>query len=230
MQNLGRCYSVLDCLCIGVDRFIRLHWLQQDALHQDDCHHDWPITENACADLHQVVPEHTLDDDSRRCSAHYMRVNHAGEVCAQALYYGQAVAARSQQLRGHFFQAAQEEAAHLTWCRQRLSALHSHVSYLQPVWYIGAWCIGVVAGLAGDRWSLGFMMATERQVTAHLTDHLYRLPASDQQSRAIVQQMRAEEAAHADRALTAGAKELPWLVQRWMCLTAKVMTTLAYWI
>ena len=156
-----------------------------------------------------------------------MRVNHSGEVCAQALYQAQAITARSDVVRQTMQTAANEENDHLSWCEERLDQLGSHKSYLNPVWYCGSFMIGTLFGFIGDRWNLGFLAETERQVVKHLESHLEKLPVDDYKSRAIVEQMRNDEAHHATRAVQAGAEELPRLVKRMMALTAKVMTTTA---
>jgi ubiquinone biosynthesis monooxygenase Coq7 len=159
-----------------------------------------------------------------------MRVDHVGEVCAQALYQSQALASRTPALRAHFERAAQEELDHLAWTRERLDQLGDRVSLLTPLWYAGAFAIGSVAGLAGDRLSLGFVVETERQVEQHLASHLDRLPAHDTASRAIVAQMKEEEARHADEAIAAGARPLPAPVKAVMRLAARVMTATAHYI
>ncbi|MCX2861399.1 2-polyprenyl-3-methyl-6-methoxy-1,4-benzoquinone monooxygenase [Paucibacter sp. PLA-PC-4] len=169
-----------------------------------------------------------MSEAERRQSAALMRVNHVGEVCAQALYQSQALVCRNEQLRAHFHEAAAEEIDHLAWTRDRLQDLNSHASYLNPLWYSGAFALGALAGLAGDRVSLGFVVETERQVEQHLAGHLQRLPASDATSRAIVEQMKLDEARHAEEALAAGASELPAPVRRLMRLAAKVMTVTAH--
>lgn len=169
-----------------------------------------------------------MSEAERRLSAALMRVNHVGEVCAQALYQSQALVCRNEQLRAHFHEAAAEEIDHLAWTRDRLQDLNSHTSYLNPLWYSGAFALGALAGLAGDRVSLGFVVETERQVEQHLATHLQRLPASDATSRAIVEQMKLDEARHAEEALAAGASELPAPVRRLMRLAAKVMTVTAH--
>lgn len=166
-------------------------------------------------------------NESRQAGA-LMRVNHVGEICAQALYQSQALFSRSDELRQHFEHAAQEELDHLAWTAERVDALGTHTSHLAPLWWAGAFAWGSLAGLAGDRWSLGFVVETERQVEAHLASHLDRLPADDAASRAIVDQMRREEAEHADAALAAGARPLPAPVQSLMRVAAKVMTTVAH--
>lgn len=157
-----------------------------------------------------------------------MRVNHVGEICAQALYQSQALFSREEKLRQHFEQSACEELDHLAWTAERIAELGGHTSHLAPLWWAGAFAWGSLAGLAGDRWSLGFVVETERQVEAHLASHLDRLPEADIASRAIVDQMRREEAAHADAALAAGAAPLPAPIPELMRAAAKVMTTVAH--
>jgi len=169
-----------------------------------------------------------LDDRERRRSAGLMRVNHTGEVCAQALYQGQALTARLPQVREKMEQASQEENDHLVWCEGRIKELGSHTSYLNPLWYLGSFAMGAAAGLAGDRWSLGFVAETEHQVVDHLNDHLERLPPQDEKSRAIIEEMRDDEGHHATVALEAGGVELPRPIRRLMALTSKVMTRTAY--
>jgi 3-demethoxyubiquinol 3-hydroxylase len=171
-----------------------------------------------------------LDDAQRRESAALMRVNHAGEVAAQALYHGQALLARSAATRELLLKAAAEEADHLGWCEQRLRELGSGPSLLTPLWYAGSFAIGAVAASFGDAASLGFVAETERQVEGHLDEHLRRLPSADGASRAVVAAMRNDEIAHADKARAAGAVELPGIVGDLMRGTAKVMTGTAYWI
>lgn len=168
-----------------------------------------------------------LSDDERARAGALMRVNHVGEVCAQALYSAQALVTHDPQLRKQFEQAAREETDHLAWTQQRLQQLGARASLLNPLWYGGAFAIGLLAGRAGDAASLGFLVETERQVERHLEGHLDRLPAQDSASRAIVEQMRDDEARHANAAQTAGAMTLP-LPLRWaMKAAAKVMTTTA---
>jgi 3-demethoxyubiquinol 3-hydroxylase len=171
-----------------------------------------------------------LPRDHAQLSGALMRVNHVGEVCAQALYQSQALTSRNPILRAHFEHAANEELDHLAWTHQRLKELGSRASYLTPIWYGGAFTIGALAGLAGDRISLGFVVETERQVEQHLAGHLQRLPAEDERSRAIVAQMKEEEARHADEALAAGAQPLPAPVKRLMRLAAGAMTRTAHHI
>lgn len=169
-----------------------------------------------------------LDDDERRHAAGLMRINHVGEVCAQALYVGQASVARDTATRGHLLQAAQEETDHLAWCAQRLRELDSHPSLFNPLWYAGSYAIGIAAGLRGDGWNLGFVVETERQVEAHIDEHLAALPAADARSRAILRVMKADEARHADHAEAAGARLLPAPLPQAMALASKVMKTVAY--
>lgn len=169
-----------------------------------------------------------LNEAERRLAAGLMRINHTGEVCAQALYAGQAATARSDEVRDKMAEAAEEEEDHLAWCAQRLDELASRPSLFNPIWYAGSFSIGAAAGLAGDPWSLGFVEATERQVEAHLGEHLDRLPPQDDRSRAIVSQMKEDEARHAQMALDHGAQILPAPVQRLMSLTAGIMKAIAY--
>ena len=157
-----------------------------------------------------------------------MRVNHVGEVCAQALYAAQALSTKDPALRQHFVAASQEEGDHLAWTRQRLDELGARPSLLNPLWYAGAFGLGLLAGRLGDRVSLGFLVETERQVEAHLADHMERLPQADHESRAIVAQMKDDEARHAVEALSAGALELPAPVKLLMRSAARVMTTVAH--
>lgn len=177
------------------------------------------------------VPGQPLQEAERQLAASLMRVNHVGEVCAQALYTGQALVTRDPALKAHFEAAAREETDHLAWTEQRLRELGDRTSLLNPLWYAGALGIGLVAGrLGGDRVSLGFVVETERQVEQHLESHLDRLPAEDHASRAIVSQMKDDEARHALQAQQAGAAELPAPVRWAMRAAAKVMTTTAHHI
>lgn len=173
-------------------------------------------------------PTEALSDAEKSLSGALMRVNHVGEVCAQALYTAQALATGNSQLRAQFEQASAEETDHLAWTRQRLDALGAHPSLLNPLWYAGAFGLGLIAGRLGDLVSLGFVVETERQVEAHLDSHLSLLPESDLASRAIVVQMKEDEARHAQNAQNAGAMPLPAPIQGLMRLAAKVMTTVAH--
>ncbi|WP_198086365.1 2-polyprenyl-3-methyl-6-methoxy-1,4-benzoquinone monooxygenase [Variovorax sp. E3] len=169
-----------------------------------------------------------LSEAERREAGALMRVNHVGEVCAQALYTAQAAVARDPALRAHFIEASHEETDHLAWTRQRLDDLGARPSLLNPVWYAGAFGLGLVAGRLGDPWSLGFVAETERQVEAHLDSHLDRLPLADSASRAVVEQMKVDEARHAAQAVDAGAAELPAPAKALMRMASRVMTTLAH--
>jgi len=171
-----------------------------------------------------------LTDHERREAAALMRVNHTGEVAAQALYHGQAFVARSEQTREMLLKAGREETDHLAWCESRLSELQSRPSFLNPIWYAGSFAIGALAATFGDRISLGFVSETERQVEGHLDSHLARLPAQDLRSRAIVEAMRADEIEHGAAARSAGGAELPAPARALMKHTARVMTHTAYWI
>lgn len=174
------------------------------------------------------APERLADDVSRRHVAGLMRVNHVGEVCAQALYQGQALTARTDASREVLERAAEEEVEHLAWTLHRIEELGGRTSLLNPLWYGGAFAIGVAAGLAGDRWSLGFVAETERQVGAHLDGHLRRTNPDDLRSRAILEQMSRDEAGHADQATRLGGAELPLPARIAMKVAAKVMTAVAY--
>lgn len=191
-------------------------------------HHPARPTPRPAAAPPEAAP---LDESERRLAASLMRVNHVGEVCAQALYVGQALVTRDPALKAHFEAAAREEVDHLAWTEERLRELGSRTSLLNPLWYAGALAIGMVAGkVGGDKVSLGFVVETERQVEQHLEGHLGRLPAQDQASRAIVEQMKVDEVKHADQAQRAGAVELPAPVRLAMRAAAKVMTTTAHYI
>ncbi len=175
-----------------------------------------------------VAEDDGLDDEARRLSGALMRVNHVGEVCAQALYQAQALTARTQELRQQMDRAAREETDHLAWTQQRLGELGDRPSLLNPLWYAGAFGIGLLAGRLGDSTSLGFVVETERQVERHLAGHLDRLPLADERSRGIVQRMKEDEARHADDAQAAGAAVLPAPVRWLMRGAARVMTTTAH--
>lgn len=174
------------------------------------------------------VPDAPMAPGEREHAAGLMRVNHAGEVAAQGLYQGHAAVARSAAIAAHMREAADEELDHLRWCEQRLDELGAASSRLRPLWYTGAFAIGALSGALGDRWSLGFVEETERQVEEHLTGHLERLPRSDARSRAILERMRLEEQQHGFRAIAAGARKLPHSVRHLMRLCAKVMTGTSY--
>jgi ubiquinone biosynthesis monooxygenase Coq7 len=174
------------------------------------------------------VGEAELDDAERRHAAGLMRINHTGEVCAQALYLGQAALARNADNREHLLHAAAEETDHLAWCTQRLQQLDSRPSLLNPLWYLGSYAIGAAAALAGDPVSLGFVVETERQVEAHLAEHLEKLPTQDERSRAVLTQMQADEIRHAQAAQQRGGVELPFPLPQLMHFSSTIMKTVAY--
>lgn len=211
-----RHYTAIDQLLINVDKALRTAF-------------NAPVN-SARPNPADGHPEAALNDNERRVAAGLMRVNHAGEVSAQALYQGQGLTAKIPNARERMERAAAEENDHLAWCEQRLKELASRTSLLSPLWYAGSFAIGAAAGLAGDKWSLGFVVETERQVERHLDQHLARLPEHDRKSRAILEQMKEEEQQHASTALAAGAAELPAPLKRLMQLTSKLMTTTAYYI
>src|SRR5579863_5129967 len=177
-----------------------------------------------------AVASAPLPEAERRVSAALMRVNHAGELAAQALYHGQALVARSRSTRAMLLSAARSESDHLAWCEARLKELAARPSLLNPLWYAGSFTIGALAGLLGDRASLGFVAETERQVEGHLDEHLGRLPESDTRSRAILETMRSEEIAHGAAASAAGGTRLPPPLPALMRATARIMTRTAYWL
>lgn len=176
------------------------------------------------------IPDAHLDDAEKTHAAALMRVNHTGEICAQALYQGQAWTARDPDVQRRLGLAAQEETEHLAWTAHRVHELGGHLSVLNPLWYGGALAMGAVAGLMGDKWNLGFLAETEKQVGQHLQSHLEKLPVQDEKSRAIVTQMAEDEAAHADMAVELGGAELPQPVQWAMKLNGKLMTSTVYWV
>ena len=206
-------------------------WLDQALIHLEGGLRTLTVTKAAIRPNPAAnIPEAPLSTKQKNHSAGLMRVNHVGEVCAQALYQGQALTARSTPIKTQMQQCAAEEVDHLAWCYERLRELNSHTSYLNPLWYSGALCMGIAAGLAGDQWNLGFVAETERQVTEHLQNHLQRLDHDDKKSLAIVGQMQQDEKQHALAATKAGAKELPMVIKTMMKMAATCMTTTAYWI
>jgi ubiquinone biosynthesis monooxygenase Coq7 len=215
-ETKTRQYSALDHLIMNFDQAIRT--LAGQPL----------VTERGNpADEHE---EHELTPDQQTEAVRLMRINHAGEVAAQALYQGQALSARLGEVRARMERAAEEENDHLEWCEQRIKALGGRTSYLNPFWYLGSFAIGAMAGAIGDKWSLGFVAETEKQVIEHLQDHLERLPAQDEKSRAVLEQMAIDEAQHGAMAKAAGGAELPAPVRRLMRLTSQVMTGTSYWV
>lgn len=211
-----RLLSPIDRLLAGVNNALRT--IAAPATHT--------ARQNPAAD----IADADLSNEERSHSAGLMRVNHAGEIAAQGLYQGHAAVARDLATEQQMQKAANEEFDHLAWCEQRLAELNESPSRLSPLWYAGAFAIGAASGVLGDRWSLGFIAETEKQVCAHLESHLDRLPDDDVKSRAIVEKMRDEEQQHGDNAVDAGAAQLPEPIQRLMQLTAKVMTRTAYWL
>ncbi len=171
----------------------------------------------------------TLSEAEQDHSARLMRINHAGEIAAQGLYHGQALTARNKETAEHMRHSAHEESDHLAWCEQRLRQLGGRTSLLAPLWYAGSFAIGTAAGLAGDRWSLGFVKETEDQVVRHLDSHLAKAPVRDKTTLAIIEQIKRDETEHASAAERAGGRELPQPVKSLMRMTAKVMTTTAYY-
>lgn len=221
MKNHSRQYTMLDQLCLALDKKLKQFTVQKH-------YSKTAIVERANPAAH--IAEAQLTKAERCHAAGLMRVNHVGEVCAQALYKGQAITARLDATREAMQQAANEELDHLRWCAQRVVELGSHTSLLNPLWYTGAFTIGFVAGAVGDQWSLGFVAETEKQVVVHLEEHMQKLPEADNKSQAIVKQMRDDEAEHADMAVAAGAADLPVIIKRLMRLNAKIMTATAYYI
>lgn len=213
---MERRYSFSDRLCIALDQAIKT--LSNQAK-----------TTGAPFPAEGIL-ESLTDEKARRTAACLMRVNHAGEICAQALYHGQGMVSRSHEIKAKMNTAAIEEGDHLVWCERRLSELNSHTSYLNPLWYMGSICIGVMAGMIGDHWSLGFVAETERQVIRHLEKQLQLLPQEDQRSHKILQTMERDEAKHRDEALASGAPELPEIIKKTMTLTAKMMVKTSYWV
>lgn len=176
------------------------------------------------------IPDAALDEAEKKRAISLMRVNHSGEICAQALYQGQAMTARDPLVQQKLQAAAQEETEHLAWTARRVHELGGHLSVLNPFWYTGSLAIGAFAGLLGDKWNLGFLSETEQQVGAHLQSHLDRLPPQDEKSRAIVKQMYTDEIGHSDMAVELGGAPLPVPVQLLMKLNGKIMTNSAYWV
>ena len=176
----------------------------------------------------QDLADADLDEVEKRYVAALMRINHCGEVCAQALYSGQALTSRNPTITNALREAAIEETDHLAWCEARINELGGRKSLLNPVWYVGSFAVGVAAGALGDQWNLGFLAETEKQVAAHLASHLDEIPSEDLKTRAILDQMQLDETAHAETALSHGAAELPTPVKSMMQLVSKVMTKVAY--
>jgi len=221
MADTFRTLTPLDRLLSVIDQGLRTSWAGADGIGGSGR----PTPRPPAGD-----PASALSPEAAKTAAGLMRVNHAGEVAAQALYHGQALVARQPDVREFLLGAAREEGDHLIWCAQRLAALHSRPSLLNPLWYAGGAAIGALAGLAGDRISLGFIAETERQVEGHLDEHLARLPADDTPSRAILEQMKADEIRHGAHAAERGGAALPGPIAALMRLASKLMTRSAYWI
>jgi ubiquinone biosynthesis monooxygenase Coq7 len=211
-----RQYSLLDQICLGFDQALRA--VSNTAKTTGRSNPADPISESM------------MNAKERKYAAALMRINHTGEVCAQALYHGQGLVSRSSAIKEKMQQAAIEEGDHLAWCKQRVVELGSHTSYLNPLWYAGSFTIGVTAGLVGDAWSLGFLAETEQQVVNHLEKHMTQLAHQDHKSHAILEQMQQDEAIHRDEAIKAGANKLPSVIQKLMQLMSKFMVKTTYWV
>jgi ubiquinone biosynthesis monooxygenase Coq7 len=212
-----RDYSLLDQVCLKTDKLLRF------------------LSGNLSSSATRESPaknlsEPNLNTEEKKHIAGLMRVNYAGEVCAQALYQGQALTARNRETKYKLENAGLEEVDHLYWCQSRLQELNASVSFLNPFWYAGSFALGVVAGICGDKWSLGFLEETEKQVVKHLESHLEKLPSQDNKTRVILEQMREDENSHAEIANDAGAEELPQAIKTAMNFTSTFMTKTAYWI
>jgi ubiquinone biosynthesis monooxygenase Coq7 len=214
---MSRHLSLIDNFIINADRALRTLAAGSDM----GCERPSPA---------RPLDEAELSDSERKQAAALMRVNHTGEVCAQALYQGQSLTAKLPQVRNEMEKAAEEEIDHLVWCQERIDSLGSHTSYLNPMWYGLSFAIGAGAGLVSDKVSLGFVAATEDQVCKHLQSHLEQLPTADLRSRAVVEQMLEDEARHADMALSAGGYDFPTPVKGIMTLVSKAMTKTSYYL
>ncbi len=211
-----RHYSLIDQLCLGIDQALRSVFN-----HPNTSGRAYPAED---------VPMLPQENASQQRSASIMRINHAGEICAQALYHGQGLVSRSQKIQDKMQQAAIEEGDHLAWCHQRLMELGSHTSYLAPIWYAGSFAIGLMAGLMGDPWSLGFLAETEHQVVKHLEKQMHLLPEDDRRSHLILQQMQQDEKQHRDEAVRAGALSLPQSIKQAMQWVSGIMVKTTYWV
>ncbi|RMG32371.1 MAG: 2-polyprenyl-3-methyl-6-methoxy-1,4-benzoquinone monooxygenase [Gammaproteobacteria bacterium] len=211
-----RQYSTADTLLLGFDQALRTLFGQPKVTDRPN-----PA---------EGIPEADLDERTRDHTARLMRINHTGEVCAQGLYQGQAVTARDPEVRRSMEESADEENDHLAWCEQRIEELGGRLSLLNPFWYAGSFAIGATAGAIGDKWSLGFVAETERQVESHLQSHLDEIPPEDQRTRAILEQMKIDEIHHGEKALAHGGAELAAPVKLAMKLMSKVMTGSVYYI
>lgn len=212
----SREYTPVDRLVLNLDQAVRTVFGKPQTTERP----------NPAAD----IAETELSEQERRHTARLMRINHTGEVCAQALYQGQALTAHLPEVRENMARSAQEENDHLDWCEKRIDELGDRKSLLNPLWYAGSFAIGSLAGLAGDKWSLGFVVETERQVENHLDDHLAKVSPRDERTRAILERMKSDEMHHAELAKNAGGAPLPGPVKLAMRLTSKVMTRTVYWL
>ncbi len=210
----ARRFSPLDNFILNIDQGVRTVFGKPD------------ITERG--NPADNVDENEMSETEKKLSIGLMRVNHSGEVAAQALYQGQALTARNEDTKEQMKRSAQEEFDHLDWCEKRINDLGGHTSYLNPLWYVGSLTIGAMAGAIGDKWSLGFVVETEKQVGKHLEEHLTKLPKNDNKSRAVLEQMDIDEAEHAVKAQDAGAADLPPPIKTLMKITSKAMTKTAY--
>lgn len=211
-----RSYSVMDKFCANIELALTTIWGKPQGSMRPN-----PV---------DGIDEASLTEQEKRLAQGLLRVNHTGEVCAQALYQGQALTARLEHVREKMEQAALEENDHLIWCAKRLEELGTHTSYLNSFWYLNSLLIGAIAGAVGDRWSLGFVAETERQVVEHLEEHHRILPEHDKRSHAIIKQMKIDEAEHQQMAIKAGAAKLPFWIQMMMRFMSKCMTKTVYWI
>jgi 3-demethoxyubiquinol 3-hydroxylase len=216
MDNKFRHYSFSDRFCMQLDQAVRAICGNTPTSKRS-----YPAKD---------IKETVMNKQERDQAASLMRVNHAGEIAAQALYHAQGFVSLDTKLSLHMQNAAAEEGDHLAWCKIRLMELGSHVSYLTPVWYVGSFIIGMAAGMAGSKYSLGFVAETETQVIKHLQEHIDQLPKVDEKSKAVLIQMQNDEAEHRDEAIQSGAVNLPNIIKRLMRFTAKVMVKTAYWI
>jgi 3-demethoxyubiquinol 3-hydroxylase len=215
LQSGGVALPDLDQVIVALDNALRTLFAPAQSVRSVPC---------------EDLPDTVVRDAERRLSARLMRVNHSGEVSAQALYQGQMVVAREGRVRALLARAAREESEHLAWTCRRLEELSGRKSLLNPLWYVGSFALGAASGMLGDRWNLGFLAETERQVESHLHSHLERLPVNDQRSRAILEQMRRDEAGHAVAARREGAEKLPDPIKLAMRLASKLMTGASHWL
>lgn len=211
-----RNYTFIDKLCIHLDQAIKTVFGNPETTHRK-----YPSSD---------LVEPALSEKERKQSIRVMRVNHAGEVCAQALYHAQGLVSYRVEIRDKMQQAAMEEGDHLAWCQRRLNELGGHTSYLNPFWYIGSFAIGLTAGIMGDQWSLGFLAETENQVVNHLKNQLTLLPAEDEKSYKILLQMKDDENLHREDAIQSGARELPNFVKKGMQFSSGIMVKTTYWL